>query len=164
MEYFEFAAMNTLVQVGELYLIAGRVERALELFALFDHCSDKYDDGHVREYLSHYSGLPHCEDYQAAIARGRTLDVETTFQSVCEELHHMIETGGLTDAPDALTARELEILRLVAAGKTNREIARQLIYSLGTVKWYTSRIYSKLQVKNRIQAVAYARDMGLLAQ
>ena len=76
----------------------------------------------------------------------------------------MIETGGLTDAPDALTARELEILRLVAAGKTNREIARQLIYSLGTVKWYTSRIYSKLQVKNRIQAVAYARDMGLLAQ
>ena len=63
---------------------------------------------------------------------------------------------------DPLTKRELEVLQLIADGYTNRQIAETLIISTGTVKYYTSHIYSKLQVASRTQAVAYARDLGIL--
>ncbi|MCP4360909.1 MAG: hypothetical protein GY796_23115 [Chloroflexi bacterium] len=63
---------------------------------------------------------------------------------------------------DPLTNRELEVLHLIAGGLTNRQIAEQLIISKGTVKYYTSVIYSKLQVSNRTQAVAHARELGML--
>ena len=64
--------------------------------------------------------------------------------------------------PDPLTEREVEVLHLVASGLTNRQIATELILSRGTVKYYTSQIYSKLGVSNRTQAVAQARELGLL--
>jgi LuxR family maltose regulon positive regulatory protein len=61
-----------------------------------------------------------------------------------------------------LTAREQEILALIAEGLSNREIAERLVFSLGTVKWYVNQIYSKLGVGSRTQAVAHARELGLL--
>lgn len=63
--------------------------------------------------------------------------------------------------PDPLTERELEILSLLAEGLTNRDIARTLILSLETIKWYNRQIYAKLDVGNRNQAVARARQLGL---
>ena len=54
------------------------------------------------------------------------------------------------------------MLRLVAAGLTNREIADELVIALSTVKSHTNSIYSKLGVKNRTQAIAQARALGLL--
>jgi predicted ATPase/DNA-binding CsgD family transcriptional regulator len=63
---------------------------------------------------------------------------------------------------DPLTAREIEILRLIEAGCANREIAQKLTLSLETIKWYNRQIYSKLGVHNRTQAVACAKDAGLL--
>jgi LuxR family maltose regulon positive regulatory protein len=67
-----------------------------------------------------------------------------------------------TEQIEPLSARELEVLRLIAEGLSNREIARQLVLSLPTVKWHTSNIYGKLAVKNRTQAVAKARTLGIL--
>jgi DNA-binding CsgD family transcriptional regulator len=58
------------------------------------------------------------------------------------------------DPPDNLTARETEILRLVADGKTNREIAAALYISPGTVRKHLDNIYEELDVANRAQAVA----------
>ena len=63
---------------------------------------------------------------------------------------------------EALTARELEILHLIAAGNKNQEIADQLIISLNTVRYHTKQIFGKLQVNKRTQAVAQARQLGLL--
>lgn len=63
---------------------------------------------------------------------------------------------------ESLTVRELEILRRVANGLSNQEIAYALHMSVGTIKWYTGQIYSKLQVRSRTQAIARARDLGLL--
>jgi len=63
---------------------------------------------------------------------------------------------------DPLTEREWDILRLIAAGLSNGEIAAQLILSLGTVKWYNTQIFDKLGVKNRTQAIARLRQMGRL--
>ncbi len=63
---------------------------------------------------------------------------------------------------DMLTERELEILRLVAEGYSNGEIADQLVLSLGTVKWYNGQIFDKLDVRNRTQAIVRGRELGLL--
>jgi LuxR family maltose regulon positive regulatory protein len=66
------------------------------------------------------------------------------------------------DLVEPLSERELEVLRLVAEGLTNREIAARLYLSLNTVKGHTRNIYGKLGVHSRTQAVARARALGLL--
>jgi DNA-binding NarL/FixJ family response regulator len=53
-----------------------------------------------------------------------------------------------------LTRRELEVLRLLCEGRTNRAIANDLVISIGTVKFHVNRIFSKLRVANRAEAVA----------
>ncbi|MEU9917875.1 response regulator transcription factor [Streptomyces sp. NPDC051001] len=65
-------------------------------------------------------------------------------------------------AAPALSPREIDILRLVARGRTNREIAAQLYLSEGTVKNHVSRILSRLALRDRTQAALRARDLGLL--
>ena len=66
-----------------------------------------------------------------------------------------------TDEAD-LTERELEVLRLIARGATNREIAETLVISEGTVKNHISNILGRLNLRDRTQAAIYARDHGLL--
>jgi LuxR family maltose regulon positive regulatory protein len=63
---------------------------------------------------------------------------------------------------DPLSWREREVLRLMASGRKNREIADELVVVLGTVKSHINAIYVKLGVTNRVQAVAYARVLGLI--
>ncbi|MBL7498511.1 response regulator transcription factor [Frankia sp. CNm7] len=70
--------------------------------------------------------------------------------------------AGPAPAMDPLSARELEILRIVARGATNREIARQLFISEATVKTHLLHIYAKLEVNDRASAVAEAFGRGLL--
>jgi LuxR family maltose regulon positive regulatory protein len=63
---------------------------------------------------------------------------------------------------EPLTDRELEILRLIAAGQSNPEIARLLYLSLNTVKWHAKNLYGKLGVGSRVEAVNRAQELGLL--
>jgi DNA-binding NarL/FixJ family response regulator len=62
-----------------------------------------------------------------------------------------------------LSEREREVLDLIAAGSTNREIAEQLFLSPHTVKEHTSAVYRKLQARNRAEAVQRAQRIGLLS-
>ncbi|MEZ4699357.1 MAG: LuxR C-terminal-related transcriptional regulator [Rhodothermales bacterium] len=64
--------------------------------------------------------------------------------------------------PEPLTAREIEILRLIAAGKRNPDIAEQLYISVATVKRHISNAYGKLGVSHRTEAVARATTLGVL--
>jgi LuxR family maltose regulon positive regulatory protein len=64
---------------------------------------------------------------------------------------------------EPLTDRELEVLRLLAAGRRNRDIAAELVVTLETVKKHTSHIFDKLGAANRTEAVAHARRLGLIA-
>jgi LuxR family maltose regulon positive regulatory protein len=63
---------------------------------------------------------------------------------------------------EPLTGRELEILRLIAEGQSNAEISQRLYLALSTVKGHNLRIFNKLQAQNRTEAVARARELGLL--
>ncbi|MFB6617155.1 response regulator [Streptomyces sp. NPDC085524] len=72
------------------------------------------------------------------------------------------EPGAAPAGPPALTERETDVLRLVATGSTNREIAARLFLSEGTVKNHISRVLSRLGLRDRTQAALYARDHGLL--
>ena len=63
---------------------------------------------------------------------------------------------------DPLSERELEVLRLVADGLSNDEISQKLFLALSTVKGHNLRIFNKLQAKSRTEAVARARELGLL--
>ena len=74
--------------------------------------------------------------------------------------------GGPREAPppgiEPLSEREIEVLELVAAGRSNAEIAGELYLSVGTVKAHVHHIFGKLLVRNRSQAVARARELHLL--
>jgi LuxR family maltose regulon positive regulatory protein len=63
---------------------------------------------------------------------------------------------------ELLSQRELDVLRLVSQGCSNREISQRLVLALDTVKGHNRRIYEKLQVQRRTEAVARARELGLL--
>jgi ATP/maltotriose-dependent transcriptional regulator MalT len=64
---------------------------------------------------------------------------------------------------EALSRRELDVLRLMADGQSNQEIAQVLILARDTVKMHIKHIYRKLGVRNRVQAVAQAHTLGLLS-
>jgi LuxR family maltose regulon positive regulatory protein len=64
---------------------------------------------------------------------------------------------------EPLTERELEVLGLIAVARSNRDIADELVVTLETVKKHTSNIFRKLGASSRIQAVAKARELGLIS-
>ncbi len=64
--------------------------------------------------------------------------------------------------PISLSAREIEVLSLIAQGKSNQEISAQLFLALNTVKRHAYNIYAKLEVKKRTHAVWKARQLGLI--
>jgi LuxR family maltose regulon positive regulatory protein len=70
--------------------------------------------------------------------------------------------SGSQALPEPLSKRELEVLALIAEGLTNEALARRLVISAGTVKAHTATIYRKLDVANRTEAVARARQLNLL--
>jgi len=76
---------------------------------------------------------------------------------------HEYPFGGVKGAAGSLTAVELAILELLKLGKTNREIAGNLNVTVGTIKWRMNRIFGKLRARNRIEALARARQQMMLA-
>ena len=88
-----------------------------------------------------------------------------------EESSPAITANGARDAtlgktpqpmPEPLNERELEVLTLLASGRSNKEIAKDLFVAVGTVKTHTNNIYRKLDARNRAEALAKARRLKLL--
>jgi ATP/maltotriose-dependent transcriptional regulator MalT len=72
------------------------------------------------------------------------------------------KTTSKPSSPDALTTRELEILRLIQAGFSNQQIAEKLFLTTGTVKLHIHHIYSKLDAGSRTKALSRGHELGLL--
>jgi DNA-binding NarL/FixJ family response regulator len=98
-----------------------------------------------------------------AVAHGESLLSPTVAQKVIQQFAALPGEGpGVSALCDDLTVREIEVLQLIGGGKSNREIAAELVISEKTVKNHISNIYSKLHVCDRTQAALYAIRKGLV--
>jgi len=100
-----------------------------------------------------YLGVRHTRRREVVIVK----EVEVR---VRDEGPFTLNTGKLKEL--GITNREHEILGLIAAGLSNREIGERLFVSENTVKTHSSRLFEKMQVNRRIQAVQKARELGLI--
>ncbi len=124
-------------------------------------------EGYVRLFLD--EGAPVAELLQAGLRRGAWAEPQLTAYG-----KRLLAANGQGTGPpsspaeggpplvEPLTERELEVLRLVAEGLSNEEIAEQLIIAIGTVKAHVHHIYGKLDVTGRVQAIARAREVCLV--
>lgn len=96
----------------------------------------------------------------AALAAASDLGIESLRPKVGALLDRL--ASAREQYPDGLSEREVEVLRLIAAGKSNREIAETLVISLNTVLHHVSNIYNKTGVSNRAEAAVYAARHGLV--
>jgi DNA-binding NarL/FixJ family response regulator len=97
------------------------------------------------------------------VARGDALLDPAITRAVIAEFTRRPRTDGeLARRLDALTAREREVLMLLARGLSNAEIAGELVVSDGTVKTHVGRILQKLELRDRVQAVVFAYESGLV--
>jgi DNA-binding NarL/FixJ family response regulator len=98
-----------------------------------------------------------------AVAKGDALLAPSVTRRVIEEFVRRPPSSMQTQPPElaALTARELEVLKLIARGLSNAEIASELFVSETTVKTHVAHVLTKLDVRDRVQAVVLAYETGL---
>lgn len=129
-------------------MLTGHGERRLVLEAV--RCG-------ARGYVLKSRDAEHLIQTVRLVAEGNMVIDPDLVGAVTEEL---APTGG--DRPAGLTQRELEVLRLLAGGNTNREVARKLFVSPDTVKTHVEHIFQKLGTSDRTSAVAEGFRRGLL--
>jgi LuxR family maltose regulon positive regulatory protein len=100
-------------------------------------------------------------------AAGRDINASylTTLLRACDEVDDAAPRGRAAVPPgliEPLTERELEVLRLLAAGRSNQRIAHELVVALDTVKKHVTHILGKLGAANRTEAAVRARQAGLI--
>jgi LuxR family maltose regulon positive regulatory protein len=117
-------------------------------------------EGYVRLFAD--LGLPMVRLLQEARSRAVMPDYVAQLLAACGA-DPASPVAGEEALPEPLSAREHEVLSLIAAGLTNREIAEALVISPETVKKHIGSIFGKLNVGNRTEAAARARELGLLA-
>ena len=102
-----------------------------------------------------------------AEALGKMPDYIGKLLAVCEIEEHKSENTSYLPPPaqpliEPLSRREVEVLQLIAQGLSNQEMSERLVLALETVKGHNKKIFGKLQVQRRTEAVARARELGLL--
>ncbi len=116
----------------------------------------------ARGYLLKDVSLEQLTGAIRAVAAGETLIRPAVTERVLRGLEHVRRDFDALDPPDPLTKRETEILRLMAGGYSNREIAEALGTAEGTIKNHASSILSKLGVRDRTRAVLKALERGYI--
>ena len=125
----------------------------------------------IRGYLLKDTPARKLRDRLHRILQGDMALSESVTSAVVDEFTHLRETSGVGNittadcetvpSPEHLSQREKDILRLLAQGKSNEEIASELYLSLGTVKKQLSSLMLRLCLDNRVQAAVYAVKAGL---
>jgi LuxR family transcriptional regulator, maltose regulon positive regulatory protein len=145
------------------YQAGGETEQAEQM--LLEALALGEPGGCVRTFVDEGAEM---ERLLSAVAnRGQMPDYLRTLLAACEASKPTNKAPGNLPTPaqpliDPLSHRELEVLRLIADGLSNEEIAERLYVALSTVKGHNRVIFDKLQVQRRTEAVARARELGLL--
>jgi DNA-binding NarL/FixJ family response regulator len=130
-------------------------------FNLDEHVFDALRAG-ASGFLLKDASPPQLLDAIRTIARGEALvDPAVTRSLIGSFAHRIRPPAERADTAEDLTPRELEVLRLLAKGMSNVEIAQALVVTRETAKTYVSRILLKLEVRDRVQAVVYAYRTGI---
>jgi len=141
-----------------IYQAEGELDKALK--ALEEALSLGESEGYMRTYLDRDAKMEKL--IKEAVSRG----IMPHYTKKILNAYHVKdqEKNPSADIPpyESLTPRELEVLQLVAQGLSNKEISVRLYLALSTVKGHNQRIFEKLQVQRRTEAVAKAQEMGLL--
>ena len=138
---------------------------ATQVVVLTTYADDESIVGALRAgaigYLTKDAGREHIARALEAAASGQAiLDSEVQARLV-EVVSLPLSAANGAPLPDGLTVREAEVLRLIAAGLSNSEIAEQLFVSEVTIKTHVNHIFTKTSSRDRSQAVAYAHRRGL---
>jgi LuxR family maltose regulon positive regulatory protein len=142
--------------LARLYLDQARPQDALtELLPMLAECERRDTPGWILQEGAAVVPLLHLAVEQDVHAPFAARLLETLGTSYEPHSVYVPATG------ETLTPREVEVLRLIAAGATNRAIAEQLVISGHTVKSHVTHILRKLGVSSRVQAAARARDLGI---
>jgi DNA-binding NarL/FixJ family response regulator len=96
------------------------------------------------------------------VAAGEALLAPAVTRRLIEDFCRRPEPGALPPEAETLSERELDVLRLIARGRSNSEIAAQLYLSDATVKCHVARILQKLNLRDRTQVIVYAYETGLV--
>ncbi|MCJ7537982.1 MAG: tetratricopeptide repeat protein, partial [Anaerolineales bacterium] len=140
---------------GDTSSALGSLDRALMLAE---------PEGYVRIFVD--EGMPMAQLLSEAAAHGIMPDYSNKLLVVFESEEQKSEDRSYLPPAqphiEPLSVRELEVLQLIAQGLSNREISERLFLALNTVKGHNRKIFGKLQVQRRTEAVARAREMGLL--
>ncbi|WP_309137378.1 LuxR C-terminal-related transcriptional regulator [Pseudomonas sp. LS44] len=158
------AALDGLFELRDVCLANGQLGLACECrFSLVEAllAAGRADAAkqELRQGLADAQRMRMIRPLQALYARQPDLLLEHASE---EQQQLLLRSRKADDAAELLSARELEVLKLIAAGRSNREIAELLFISLHTVKTHAHRINTKLKVERRTQAVAQAKLLGLL--
>jgi non-specific serine/threonine protein kinase len=135
----------------------GAAEALRERMGMYLSPCDLAHSGYERDLAAVRATLDEAS-FDAAWTEGRAMSFEQALEYALEEP----TTHGVTSAPAGLTRREMEVLRLVARGMSNREIAADLVLSEHTVHRHVSNVLGKLGVSSRTAAVAEAARLDLL--
>jgi predicted ATPase/DNA-binding CsgD family transcriptional regulator len=161
------------INVSKLWILTGQVERSVELLTVV--LNHPASGGEVKKNTENLLARCRAEIqlkvYKAAEKRGQARGGEDALSLLLADPVIFIQEANETvltqssaqDLIEPLTARELDVLELIANGLSNKEIAEKLVITLGTVKWYNNQIFNKLNVKNRTQAVTRARELNLFS-
>jgi LuxR family maltose regulon positive regulatory protein len=162
---WEDARLKVMVLQAVVLQAHGEKDEAVQL--LGDALALAEQGGFIRLFVD--EGLPMAQLLSAAAAHGIMPDYIGQLLAVFEaEEQKSKDEISLPVAPpdqsliEPLSQRELEVLRLIAQGLSNREISERLFLALDTVKGHNRRIFGKLQVQRRTEAVAKASSLGIL--
>jgi predicted ATPase/DNA-binding CsgD family transcriptional regulator len=162
--------LESIVSIGGLFAFEGDEEGASKLALLvMNHPASRAESKEratrLLRQIESVMAIDDTESMDTRVGQDDLISIAAELLAqltIEEETISAAKIAGSQPLLDPLSERELELLRLVAEGKSNREIAAELFLALGTVKSHLHNIFQKLDANSRTQAIVRARELDLL--